>query len=177
MPSASSASNRGVPSPGRGPRRGWTDAAAGLVVILASAGPAAAADARPWPWRIRLPHQTVVVYRPHVDAGRGSRLGFCAAVTVRRDDADESFGVIWGEARATLDRAAHRATLNGIRLTRGVFPGLRDNGATYLQALRRPLQSARGAVVLDPPETSSIEDRHDHGRGRRPTSRAPALGI
>ena len=158
----------------------------GLLAILTSAAHASRAETMDgWPWRIELPDAVVVVYQPHIDAWKHNRLAFCAAVTVRATDSDdEVFGVIWGAAGTTADRAAGRVTLSEIRLNRSSFPALPDDGRRHLRELRKRLNGVMIAIALERLEESFEEfhqnqtpERGSRARPLRPLQRRSGQSI
>ncbi len=132
-----------------------------LVAVLVAVGagtPARAAPESPpdsWPREVRVEGATLRVYQPQIDAFTGNRLEFRAAVGVEETEPKrETFGVIWGAARADVDRVARLVALEDFTLTRSNFPGVADNGAEYLRELRAKLPMAARTISLDRIEAS-----------------------
>jgi hypothetical protein len=116
----------------------------------AQAGAAPQVIGDQWPRQLTIADGTALIYLPQVNGWEGNRLGFRAAVSVKKAGAnDETFGVIWGTARTDVDRVTRMVSLEELSLTQVRFPTVADNGLAYLRQLRTSLPSAMGTMSLD----------------------------
>ncbi len=114
-----------------------------------NAPPPAIANADPWPRQIQTGTATLLVYSPQVESWTGNLLTYRAAVSVKTPVSEqETFGVIWGQARTEVDRETRMVTLEDQKLTRSNFPTLSDNGASYLAELGPQLPLATKTIAL-----------------------------
>lgn len=134
----------------------------GLVTIaaiawagLADAQSARAAPADPWPRQITVRDATVLVYQPQVESWTANVLDFRSAVAIRTTASkQETFGVVWATARTRVDRVSRIVALEDLQLTRSHFPTLADDGAAYVDALRREFGPGQRTIGLDRLEAS-----------------------
>ena len=129
-----------------------------LQIDPALSGPLTGAGMQPapqvvgdqWPRQVTLADGTALIYLPQVNSWEGNRLSFRAAVSVKKAGAnDETFGVIWGNARTDVDRVTRMVSLAELSLTQVRFPTVTDNGLAYLRQLRTSLPTAMGTMSLD----------------------------
>ncbi|MBK7952497.1 MAG: hypothetical protein IPK02_00100 [Candidatus Accumulibacter sp.] len=62
---------------------------------------------------------------------------------------EETFGVIWGNARTGVDRLTRTVTLDELTLTQARFPTVADHGREYLRQLRSRLPTVMATMSLD----------------------------
>ncbi len=114
-----------------------------------NAPPPPIANTDPWPRQIQTGTATLLVYSPQAESWTGNLLTYRAAVSVTTPgSAQETFGVIWGQARTEVDREARTVTLQDQKLTRSNFPTLPDNGASYLGEVASQISLATTTISL-----------------------------
>jgi len=99
------------------------------VLLAAATGPAAASEE--WPREVQHPKAVIVVYQPQLDEYTTDgmlRMRCAISVTAKKpgqESAEEepTFGVVWTEAKANIDRDARMVTFSYIKITRVRFPG------------------------------------------------------
>src|SRR5262245_59222895 len=100
----------------------------------ATAPPAAAAKPPPdpWPTVLDLKNGQVLVYQPQVNSWDGNRIDFRSALAIKPTGAtDESFGVIFANARTQVDKVARTVVFQDMKITKTDFPTLPNRGAAY----------------------------------------------
>lgn len=114
-----------------------------LVVALALAGGAHAAtnDSIPsdsWPRDISIAGTAVLIYQPQVSKWEGNHIDFRAALAIKPAGAkEETFGVIFANARTQVDKVARTVVFEDLKITKTDFPTLPDRGARYAAALQK----------------------------------------
>jgi hypothetical protein len=113
------------------------------------APPPPIATTDPWPRQIQTGTATLTIYSPQVESWTGNLLTYRAAVAVSTPGTNQqTYGVIWGQARTEVDREARMVTLEDQKLTRSNFPTLPDNGASYLAEVAAQIPSATRTIAL-----------------------------
>ncbi len=103
-----------------------------------------------WPRQILLANAHVSVFPPQVESWQGNQLAFRCAVTSTPVAAGvEVSGMLWGTARAQVDRSSRTVSLEDFRLTYGNFPTLPDTGAAFLAQIQGQLPAALQTISLD----------------------------
>jgi hypothetical protein len=112
------------------------------------AQPTAPAD--PWPRDMPLANAKAVIYQPQVDSWSGNQLKFRVAVGLKPDGATaETFGVVTGTARTTVDRGSRLVELDDFTGLNFNFPTLPNNGSAYAAALEKAMRTALASVSLN----------------------------
>jgi len=124
---------------------------------IAQPAPAAAANlpADPWPRDVSIPSAAVLIYQPQVNSWVGNRIDFRAALALKPGGAQqETFGVVFANARTQVDKAARTVVFENLQLTKVDFPTLPDRGAAYASALQTGLTQQLRTISLDRLEAS-----------------------
>ncbi|HPO21078.1 MAG TPA: carbohydrate-binding family V/XII, partial [Rubrivivax sp.] len=117
----------------------------------ASANPSAGA----WPRDVSIADAAVLVYQPQVNRWAGNRIELRLAAALKPAGAtQETFGVIFADARTQVDKAARTVVLQDLELSRLDFPTLPDRGAAYAGALQASLARQMPILSLDRLEAS-----------------------
>jgi len=128
-------------------------ACAALGAPAAGRGDQVAAD--PWPRQFKSGNATILVYQPQVDSWIGNTVTFRSAVAVRKTDPkDDVYGVLFGKARAQVDKSSRIVLLEDVTVSKRDFPGLPDNGLLYLISLKTQLGPSQRTIALDRLEAS-----------------------
>jgi hypothetical protein len=126
------------------------DAAAGASNSSSQPTSSAPTLGDPWPRQVALADATALVYLPQISAWKGNQLTFRAAVAIKTSGSnEETFGVIWGNARTGVDRLTRTVTLDELTLTQARFPTVADHGREYLRQLRSRLPTVMATMSLD----------------------------
>ena len=92
--------------------------------------PGAVPDPDAWPRSIKQDATTYTVYQPQLDTWDGVALEARAAVAVQPDGAKETtYGVIYLQAKTTVDREERLVHFEDIKVTKAQFPSLPDASA------------------------------------------------
>jgi hypothetical protein len=127
----------------------------------------------PWPRDVTLSNADALIYQPQVDSWKGNTLAWRVAVALRPSGTkDETFGVLWGNARTEVDRTTRTVELHDVVVTKVNFPTLPNNGQTYLPGLYTALRGALATMALDSLETS-LAASHTVKPGGLPVRNAP----
>jgi len=111
--------------------------------------------ADPWPRDMTLSNAKAVIYQPQIESWSGNELKFRVAVGLKPNDAKtETFGVISGSARTSVDREARLVDLSDFGVFVLNFPTLPDNGGAYTHELTRTVESALATISLNRLEAS-----------------------
>jgi len=117
--------------------------------------PADSVPADPWPRDMTLGNARAVIYQPQVESWSGNALKFRVAIALKPDDAKtETFGVVSGSARTSVDRAARLVDLDDFGVFELKFPTLPDNGKAYTHELTRAIERALATISLNRLEAS-----------------------
>jgi hypothetical protein len=124
-----------------------------LTCVFASAAftaPAPLDEDAPWP-RVRSTNgHTVTLHLPQVERWTSNSFTARAAVEVKAAKAKtELLGVVWFEARGSVDRSNRLVMLDRLEITRGNFPTATDNGSNALAIVREVLPAGARTVSLD----------------------------
>jgi hypothetical protein len=123
------------------------------AVAQAAAAPATAAPglpADPWPRTVDLRNGQVLVYQPQVNSWNGNRIDLRSALAIKPVGAkDESFGVIFANARTQVDKVARTVVFEDMRFTKVDFPTLPDRGAGYAAELQAEFAKSIRTISLD----------------------------
>ena len=118
-----------------------------------AAAPAAAAPqlpADPWPRVVDLSNGQVLVYQPQVNKWEGNRIDFRAALAIKVTGAkDETFGVIFANARTQVDKVARTVVFEDMKVTKVDFPTLPNRGAAYAPELQTEFAAKIRTIALD----------------------------
>jgi hypothetical protein len=119
------------------------------------AAPANSVPADPWPRDMSLSNARAVIYQPQIESWTGNELKFRLAVQLKPNDAKvETFGVVSGSARTTVDRVARLVDLDDFGVFETRFPTLPENGRAYTHELTRAVESALATISLNRLEAS-----------------------
>ncbi len=119
--------------------------------------PAAAPQipADPWPRVVDLTNGQVLVYQPQVNQWEGNRIDFRCALAIKPTDAkEETFGVIFANARTQVDKVARTVVFEDLRITKTDFPTLPNHGAAYTAELQNEFAKSVRTIALDRLEAS-----------------------
>jgi hypothetical protein len=106
-----------------------------LAATLAAFQPAAAKD-DDWPREVKHPKGTILIYQPQIDDYVGTTLKARGALSVTLEGQKEpTFGAIWAEAKAHVDRDERVVTFSDIKVTRVRFPGATPEQEKALAAI------------------------------------------
>jgi hypothetical protein len=104
----------------------------------------------PWPRQVSIADGEALIYLPQINSWTGNQLSFRAAVSVKKNGAnEETFGVVWGTARTDVDRATRTVSLAALSLSKASFPTAPDNGLAWLRQLRTSLPATMATMSLD----------------------------
>ena len=118
----------------------------------AAPAPAAAAQlpADPWPRVVDLKNGQVLVYQPQINKWEANRIDFRSALAIKPVGAkEESFGVIFANARTQVDKVARTVVFEDIKITKTDFPTLPDHGAAYTTELQTEFAKTIRTISLD----------------------------
>jgi hypothetical protein len=107
-------------------------------------------EGAPWP-RVRSTNgNTVTLHLPQVERWTSDWFSARAAVEVKpaKENA-EFFGVIWFEARGSVDKSNRLVTLDRLEITKCRFPEAPDNESNIVAIIREVLPSGARTVSLD----------------------------
>ncbi len=125
------------------------------ALALAGAARGATAPADPWPRAVATSDALLLVYQPQAESWTGNTLTFRAVVSARPNGAgDEALGVVLARARTQVDKVSRIVSLEDVTLIKRDFPGVSDNGASYLLALRKGFGPGQRTISLDRVEAS-----------------------
>ena len=123
-----------------------------LLVVVADlfAAPIPIDEDAPWP-RVRTTNgHTVTLHLPQVERWTSNSFTARAAVEVKMARTKtELLGVVWFEARGSVDRSNRLVTLNRLEITSGRFPAATDGGSNALDVVRAVLPAGARTVSLD----------------------------
>jgi hypothetical protein len=104
----------------------------------------------PWP-RVRSTNgNKVTLYVPQVERWTSNWFSARAAVEVKLAGAKKDLlGVVWFDARGSVDFSNRLVTLDRLEISRGRFPEAADSGSNALAAVREVLPSGARTVSLD----------------------------
>ena len=103
-----------------------------------------------WPRTFNSGADTFTIYQPQVDKWDGDRLYLYAAVEARNQAGkSSSYGVIWFDARAEIDKINRTVTLDQVQLTKVNFPAEPAKDAELTKLLEPKLPSVTKVVSLD----------------------------
>ena len=122
----------------------------------AAAAPAAAQlPADPWPRVVDLSNGQVLVYQPQVNKWDGNRIDFRSALAIKPTGAkEETFGVIFANARTQVDKVARTVVFENLQITKTDFPTLPNHGAAYTAELAKEFATQIRTISLDRLEAS-----------------------
>jgi len=118
----------------------------------AAPAPAAAAQfpADPWPRVVDLKNGQVLVYQPQINKWEANRIDLRSALAIKPVGAkEESFGVIFANARTQVDKVARTVVFEDIKITKTDFPTLPDHGAAYTAELQTEFAKTIRTISLD----------------------------
>ncbi len=127
------------------------------AVVSAQSAPAAAAPvpADPWPRVVDLTNGQVLVYQPQVNKWEGNRIDFRCALAIKPTGAkEETFGVIFANARTEVDKVARTVVFEDLKVAKANFPTLPDHGAAYTAELQKEFAKSVKTIALDRLESS-----------------------
>ncbi len=111
---------------------------------------AAAPTEKAWPRTVTSGGDKFVIYQPQVEKWDGDRVYFYAAVELQtQPKTSSSYGVIWFNARAEVDKVNRLVTLDQVQLTKVNFPIVSNKSEELTKALEPKLATATKTVSLD----------------------------
>ena len=123
-----------------------------------AAAPAASAPqlpADPWPRVVDLSNGQVLVYQPQVNKWEGNRIDFRCALAIKPTNAkEETFGVIFANARTQVDKVARTVVFEDLKITKTDFPTLPNHGAAYSAELQQEFAKSVKTIALDRVQSS-----------------------
>ncbi len=130
-----------------------------IAFAQSPAAPAAPATQRlpadPWPRVVDLTNGQVLVYQPQVSKWEGNRIDFRCALAIKPANAkEETFGVIFANARTQVDKIARTVVFEDMKVTKSDFPALPDHGAAYVAELQKEFATSVKTIALDRLEAS-----------------------
>ena len=117
-----------------------------------AAAPATASKlpADPWPRVVDLSNGQVLVYQPQVNQWEGNRIDFRCAMAIKPTGAkEETFGVIFANARTQVDKVARTVVFEDLKITKTDFPTLPNHGAAYTTELAKEFATTIRTISLD----------------------------
>ncbi len=115
-----------------------------------SAAPAAQLPADPWPRVVDLTNGQVLVYQPQVNKWEANRIDFRSALAIKPTGAkEETFGVIFANARTQVDKVARTVVFEDLKITKTDFPTLPNHGAAYTTELQSEFAKTIRTISLD----------------------------
>jgi hypothetical protein len=135
-------------------------AVAATAMALSIASPHAVAQSSalppdPWPRVVDLSNGQVLVYQPQVNEWKDNRIDFRAAAAIKPTGAkEETFGVIFANARTQVDRTLRTVVFEDMKVTKIDFPTLPDRGAAYAAELETEFARSVRSIALDRLESS-----------------------
>ena len=109
-------------------------AAAAPPKPAAAGAPQLPAD--PWPRVVDLSNGQVLVYQPQINKWESNRIDFRCAMAIKPTGAkEETFGVIFANARTQVDKVARTVVFEDLKITKTDFPTLPNQGAAYTTEL------------------------------------------
>jgi hypothetical protein len=104
----------------------------------------------PWPRTRATNGNTVTLYQPQVERWTTNWFAARAVVEVKPARAtNELLGVVWFEARGSVDRSQRIVALDRLQITKIHFPEATDNGSRALAILRELFPGGARTVSLD----------------------------
>ncbi len=120
------------------------------VAPAARAATAQQLPADPWPRVVDLKNGQVLVYQPQVSKWEGNRIDFRSALAIKPTNAkEETFGVIFANARTQVDKVARTVVFEDMKITKADFPTLPDHGAAYTAELQQEFAKSVKSIALD----------------------------
>ena len=109
----------------------------------------------PWPRVVDLSNGQVLVYQPQVNSWADNRIDFRAALAIKPAGAkDETFGVVFANARTQVDKVARTVVFEDLKITKLDFPTLPGRGAAYAAELQTEFAKSVRSIALDRLQTS-----------------------
>ena len=106
--------------------------------------------ADPWPRVVDLSNGQVLVYQPQVNQWEGNRIDFRCAMAIKPTGAkEETFGVIFANARTQVDKVARTVVFEDLKITKTDFPTLPNHGAAYTTELAKEFATTIRTISLD----------------------------
>jgi len=103
-----------------------------------------------WPRLISANGCQFAVYQPQIDTWKNARLAGRFAVGVRSiTTSNETYGVVFFQARTDIDKVNRLVTLDDFTLTRTDFPTRRGMEQGYLDSLKQRLPQTARTIPLD----------------------------
>src|SRR4029450_7690974 len=104
----------------------------------------------PWPRLVDLKNGQVLVYQPQINKWEANRIDFRSALAIKPVGAkEESFGVIFANARTQVDKVARTVVFEDIKITKTDFPTLPNHGAAYTAELQTEFAKRIRTISLD----------------------------
>ena len=111
---------------------------------------ASATTDKGWPRTFTSGADTFTIYQPQVDKWDGNRLYLYSAVEAKNPTAkSSSYGVIWFNARAEVDKINRTVTLDEVQLTKVNFPADANKNVELTKLLEPKLPTITKVVSLD----------------------------
>jgi uncharacterized membrane protein YgcG len=105
-----------------------------------------------WPKSLQSGTTTFTLFQPQVESLQGAQMTATMAVAAQTvGGASEQYGTVSFSATANIDKENDLATLTGLTITQGNFPGMPDKGSAYVNSLQslltaQPLQLSYGRI-------------------------------
>jgi hypothetical protein len=113
-------------------------------------GGASAPPPDPWPRVVDLSNGQVLVYQPQVNKWQDNRIDFRSAAAIKPVNAkEETFGVIFANARTQVDKTMRTVVFEDLKVTKIDFPTLPDRGAAYAPELQAEFAKSVRSIALD----------------------------
>src|SRR4029450_10394184 len=104
----------------------------------------------PWPRLVDLKNGQVLVYQPQINKWEANRIDFRSALAIKPVGAkEESFGVIFANARTQVDKVARTVVFEDMKITKTDFPTLPNHGAAYTAELQTEFAKTIRTISLD----------------------------
>ncbi len=121
---------------------------AGLLTANAQSNrPANPNSDKGWPRRFAIGSSAVALYQPQVEEWVGNHFAARAAIAITDSESKQpSYGVLWFNARAEIDKVHRLVSFSDFKVTRLNFPTAPDKAPFYQSALQQ-YAARRGEVI------------------------------
>ena len=97
----------------------------------------------------------MLVYQPQINKWEANRIDFRSALAIKPTGAkEETFGVIFANARTQVDKVARTVVFEDLKITKTDFPTLPNHGAAYTTELQSEFAKTIRTISLDRLEAS-----------------------
>jgi hypothetical protein len=150
-----------------------------FLFVLALAASLTAAAQQDWPRLLTAPDGTrIKVYEPQAESLAGGELKFRSVISVQDQDQDEPvFGTQWSVANVAVDEAAHKISLNSVKVPNLKLASDTDNArVNYLKAvLEAQLPDAMATLDLDQVNLSIARNGEEKKQATKFNNQAPEI--